>query len=66
MLGVNRDQVLGVVRHVITFVGGILVARGKVDVEQVETVAGIVVTLVGLVFSFLAPEKTSTDTPKAT
>jgi len=58
MPGVNRDQVLGFIRHVITFAGGILVARGKLDPTQVETIGGLVVTVAGLVFSFMAPEKT--------
>ncbi len=53
----SRDQALGFIRHVVTFVGGILVARGKIDVAQVETIAGVIVTVAGLVFSFLAPEK---------
>jgi hypothetical protein len=54
---VNRDQVLGFIRHIITFAGGILVARGKLDPTQVETIGGLVVTVAGLVFSFMAPEK---------
>lgn len=55
--GVNKEQFLGFVRHVITFFGGILVARGKVDPTQIETISGVIVTVVGLVFSFLSPEK---------
>ena len=57
---INKDQFLGVVRHIVTFVGGILVARGKLDVGSVETIAGIVSTVAGLVLSFIAPEKTTT------
>lgn len=57
---INKDQFLGVIRHIVTFVGGILVARGKLDVGSVETIAGIVSTVAGLVLSFIAPEKTTT------
>ena len=54
---VNREQLLGVVRHIVTFVGGILVAKGKLDIGSVETLAGVVSTIAGLVLSFVAPEK---------
>jgi hypothetical protein len=54
---VNQEQTVGLIRHVITFIGGILVARGKLDVGSVETISGLVVTVVGFLFSFLAPEK---------
>jgi len=56
----TRDQILGLIRHIITFVGGVLVARGKIDVSQIETIAGIVTTIAGFLFSMMAPEKTLT------
>lgn len=57
---INKDQFLGVIRHIVTFVGGVMVARGKLDATSVETIAGIVSTIAGLVLSFIAPEKTTT------
>jgi len=54
---INKDQVLGLVRHVVTFFGGVLVARGKLEPGAVETIAGVVVTIVGAIFSFMSPEK---------
>jgi len=60
MFGVGRDQILGLVRHIITFVGGILVARGQIDIGQVETIVGIITTVAGFLFSMMAPEKVVT------
>jgi len=57
---INKDQFLGVVRHVVTFIGGVLVARGKLDMGSVETIVGFITTVTGLIFSFIAPEKTQT------
>jgi len=58
----NQEQTIGIIRHVVTFVGDILVARGRLDIGSVETISGLVVTVVGFLFSFLAPEKVA---PKA-
>jgi len=60
MFGIAKEQILGLVRHVITFVGGILVARGKVDPAQLETIVGIVATVAGFLLSMMSPEKTLT------
>lgn len=47
----NKDQVLGLVRHVLTFVGGIIIAKGLVDEGQVTELIGGVMTLAGTVWS---------------
>lgn len=60
MFGITKEQFQSFVRHVVTFVGGILVANGQVDPTQIETIVGLIVTVAGLVFSFLAPEKKMT------
>lgn len=56
----SKDQILGLIRHIVTFVGGILVARGKIDPTQIETIGGIIITVAGFLFSVLAPEKVLT------
>lgn len=58
MFGLSKDQILGLFRHVVTFAGGILVARGKLDPAAVESIVGALVTLVGVFFSMVSPEKT--------
>ena len=47
----NSAVIFGLVRHVLTLAGGYLVAKGHVDPEQVETLIGALVTLIGGVWS---------------
>lgn len=53
----NRDQVLGIVRHILTFGGGFVVAKGYANAELIATMVGAVITLVGGIWSIAAPEK---------
>lgn len=50
----KKDQILGLVRHTLTFVGGILVAKGLVSEGVVTDVVGAVLTLVGSLWSVMA------------
>jgi hypothetical protein len=43
--------VLAMLRHLLTFAGGALAARGIVDSGTVEVVSGAVLTIVGAVWS---------------
>jgi hypothetical protein len=49
----NKEQVMGIVRHTLTFIGGIVVMKGLVDETVVTEVIGGVMTLVGAVWSIL-------------
>ncbi len=53
----SKEQVLGIVRHGLTFVGGLLVTKGLMDVGMVEEVMGAVITLVGAVWSVVVKNK---------
>lgn len=48
------ETFLGIVRHLVTFGGGFAVAKGYIGQEQVEPLAGALVTLFGVVWSVLA------------
>jgi hypothetical protein len=50
----TREQVLGIVRHVLTFAGGIVVAKGLVDESTVNEIIGGVITLTGTIWSVVA------------
>jgi hypothetical protein len=50
----TKEQVQGLVRHVLTFAGGLLMTRGLVDDAIITEIIGGAVTLVGGVWSFLA------------
>ena len=47
----TKEQVLGMVRHAMTFVGGVLLAMGYVEGETWAEVSGAVVTLIGAAWS---------------
>ncbi len=50
----TKEQVLGVIRHVLTFAGGFLVTKGLVDEGAVMEVVGAVTTIIGSVWSIVA------------
>ena len=49
----NKEQVLGVLRHSLTFLGGLLVAKGLIDDAMVSELSGALITLVGGLWSVL-------------
>lgn len=57
----SKEQVLGIVRHGLTFVGGLLVTKGLMDVDMVQEVMGAVITLVGAVWSVIVKKKSVSE-----
>lgn len=53
----NKAKVLGIVRHVLTFGSGFLVAKGKIDAPGAEMLIGGLLAVIGGVWSIVAPEK---------
>lgn len=47
----GKETVLGIVRHVLTFAGGLLVYMGWADEETATAITGAVITFVGSVWS---------------
>ena len=47
----SKDQIFGIIRHTLTFVGGFLVMKGLVDEAVVSEIVGGVMTLAGTVWS---------------
>jgi len=54
----KKEQALSMIRHTLTFVGGLLVMRGTIDEGHAHEITGGVVTLVGLIWGVVAKEKT--------
>jgi hypothetical protein len=50
----TKEQVLGIIRHALTFVGGIFVMRGLVDETVVTEIVGGVITLTGTIWSIVS------------
>ena len=53
----GKEQVLGIIRHLLTFGGGWVVAQGILDEATYIQASGAVVTLIGVLWSVFAPEK---------
>jgi hypothetical protein len=53
----KQNELLGLVRHVLTFVGGIIVTKGLIDESLFEEVLGGIMTLVGAGWSIVAKKK---------
>jgi hypothetical protein len=53
----TKEQVLGIVRHTLTFIGGIVVSRGLVDETIVTECIGGVLTLTGAIWSIVVKNK---------
>lgn len=53
----TKEQILGIVRHGLTFVGGILIMKGLVDEATVTEIIGGVITLAGTIWSVIEKNK---------
>lgn len=53
----NKTQVLGIVRHLLTFGGGYVVAKGWGTEALVTEIVGGIVAIAGAVWSAYSPEK---------
>jgi hypothetical protein len=51
---VQKEQILGLVRHGLTFIGGILVAKGLASEGQVMDMVGMLMTFVGTLWSVIS------------
>jgi hypothetical protein len=49
----SKEQVLGIIRHTLTFVGGILIVKGIATEAMTEEVIGAVITAIGVVWSLI-------------
>lgn len=57
----TKSRILGIARHVLTFFGGLVVARGLADAAMVEQTVGAIITIAGFIWSIAAPEKKYLD-----
>jgi hypothetical protein len=54
MKKLTKEQLLGILRHTLTFVGGILIAKGLIDEATATEIIGGIITLTGTIWSVLA------------
>lgn len=50
----TKEQVLGIMRHVLTFVGGILVVRGYLNQDLLTELTAGLLTSTGAIWSILS------------
>ena len=49
----TKEQVMGIIRHSLTFVGGIFVMKGLVDETTITEIVGGAMTLTGAIWSIV-------------
>jgi hypothetical protein len=47
----KKEEVLGIVRHLLTFIGGGVVAKGIVSDSQLFEISGAIMTIIGSIWS---------------
>jgi len=53
----TKEQLLGIVRHALTFIGGILVVKGYANDTTVQELLGGAVTFSGAIWSIVSKKK---------
>lgn len=53
----NKEQVLSILRHTLTFIGGILITKGLIDETLSNEIVGSIITLTGLVWGVVSKTK---------
>lgn len=51
------EKTLGIIRHILSFAGGIIVTKGYVSDTFIEEIIGGVITIIGAVWSVLAKKE---------
>lgn len=49
----DKAQIMGIIRHILTFAGGFAVAKGWLDEGMLVEVVGGIATIIGVVWSAL-------------
>jgi hypothetical protein len=57
ILKIMNDKIEGLLRHILTFLGGYLVTAGVIDESILMEVVGAITTIVGFVWSFFSKDK---------
>ena len=47
----KKEQILGIIRHTLTFVGGILITKGVIDDVSFTEISGALLSLIGTIWS---------------
>jgi len=50
----NKEQLLGIIRHGLTIAGGALIAKGVIDESTSNEIIGTIMSLAGVIWSFIS------------
>jgi hypothetical protein len=53
----KKEQIFGVIRHSLTFIGGLLVMKGIIDESNLETLISGIITITGIIWSVVEKNK---------
>lgn len=53
----SKEQLLGIVRHSLTFIGGILITKGLIDESILNELIGGTIALTGAIWSIVVKNK---------
>jgi hypothetical protein len=53
----DKNQLLGMVRHALTFIGGMLIMKGSVDATEWAELSGSAIAVVGGIWSIIDKKK---------
>jgi|TARA_R100001460_G_scaffold45508_2_gene82715 hypothetical protein len=53
----NKESILGIVRHFLTFGGGFMTQNGMASNDEVTTGVSAAVTLIGVIWSIMSKKK---------
>lgn len=53
----TKEQVMGIVRHSLTFIGGFILSKGLIDESTLTEIVGAAATLAGAVWSIIDKNK---------
>ena len=57
----KKKEVIGLIRHALTFAGGWLVTKGIGDPASVQAIVGAIVTVVGAVWSIIDKKNSAAE-----
>jgi hypothetical protein len=53
----KKEQIFGVIRHTLTFVGGLLVMKGIIEDSVLESLISGIMTITGIIWSVVEKNK---------